>query len=162
VEAACKESKSKCFVSNVLCLGNTTVSGSLEACDAVVRLAESFGATKAVKLNVAGAFHSEFMRPAYDSLKKILETVTFHEPRIPVVFNVDGEEETNAAKIKEKLLNQLVQPVLWEKSMNRCLKNYGLAHVIEVGPGNVLTGLMRRILRDIDLNPKPKPSTLSI
>ncbi len=94
-------------VSNALCLGNTAVSGSHKACEEVMRIAEKYGATKTVKLNVAGAFHSEFMRPAFDKLKTVLDTVTFHSPSVPVVFNVDGEEETNPEKIKQKLLEQV-------------------------------------------------------
>jgi len=159
VAAAIAETKTKCYVSNLLCQGNITVSGSLEACDAVCRLGEKYGATKTVKLNVAGAFHSEFMRPAYNNLKKVLEDIKFNEPKIPVIFNVDAETETDGIKIKDKLLEQLVKPVLWERSMNNCLHTYRLAHIIEVGPGNVLTGLMRRILKSSDVDPKPRPST---
>jgi [acyl-carrier-protein] S-malonyltransferase len=90
-EAAAKATNSKCFVSNVLCPGNTTVSGSLEACEEVLKLGEKFGASKTVKLNVAGAFHSEYMRPAYTQLKKTLDGIKFNEPKIPVVMNVDGQ-----------------------------------------------------------------------
>jgi hypothetical protein len=94
-------------VANALCLGNTAVSGSHKACDEVIRLAEKYGASKTVKLNVAGAFHSEFMRPAFASLKSVLETVAFRAPVVPVVFNVDGKEETNPEMIKQKLLEQV-------------------------------------------------------
>lgn len=154
---ASRNSGEKVFVSNALCLGNTVVSGSLKACDEVMKLAESYGATKTVKLAVAGAFHSEFMRPAFDELKAVLETVTFKPPQIPVVFNVDGQEETDPNKIKQKLLDQLVKPVLWEKSILYCLEKFELAHVVEVGPGNVLTGLMRRILKEFKGDKKPNP-----
>jgi len=99
------------------------VAGTARACDEVVRLAPSYGATKTVKLTVAGllslfwclflsqfasgAFHSELMRPAYEKLEKVLENSTFAPPSIPVVFNVDGKEETDPKKIKQKLLEQV-------------------------------------------------------
>lgn len=125
--------------------------------------AEKFGATKTVKLNVAGAFHSEFMRPAYDQLKKTLDSIKFHVPRMPVVFNVDGAPEADPEKIKQRLLDQLVKPVLWEKSIVFAIKNYNLAFVTEVGPGNVLTGLMRRILKELnDVPKKPTPKATNI
>jgi [acyl-carrier-protein] S-malonyltransferase len=145
-----------------------------------MKVATNYGASKAVKLNVAGAFHSEFMRPAYNALKEVLDKVEFLPPKIPVMFNVDAEIErlpfsftrcgfelilflySDVVKIKSKLLDQLVKPVLWERSMNNCLRNYDLAQVIEVGPGNVLTGILRRILKSSDAAVKPRPSTLSV
>ncbi len=156
-EEAARTTKETIVVSNALCLGNTAVSGSLKACDEVMRLGEKFGATKTVKLAVAGAFHSEFMRPAYEDLKKVLDTVTFHPPQLPVVFNVDGSEETDPQKMKEKLLEQLVKPVLWEKSVVHALDKFQLAHSVEVGPNNVLTGIMRRILKEYKGQHKPNP-----
>lgn len=143
-EAASKATNSRCTVSNVLCPGNTTISGSSEGCDEVVKLGASFGASKTVRLNVAGAFHSEYMRPAYEQLKVTLDKVEFKAPTIPLIMNVDGQVEKDPARIKAKLLEQLVQPVQWERSMLLALKEFQLAHVVEVGPGNVLTGLMRR------------------
>lgn len=77
-------------------------------------------------------------------------------------MNVDGQVETDTEKIKSKLLEQLVQPVLWERSMLFALKNYNLAHVVEVGPGNVLTGLLRRILKISDVKPQPRPKALNV
>ncbi len=160
--AAAKNTNSKCTVSNVLCLGNIVISGSSAACDEVIKLAESFGASKTVRLAVAGAFHSEFMRPAYSRLQEALKKVKFNAPKIPVIFNVDGDVESDPEKIKERLAEQLIKPVLWERSMTHAVRSYNLAHAIEVGPGNVLTGIMRRILKNIDAPVKPRPSTLSV
>ncbi len=106
---AAKNTNSPCSVSNVLCLGNIVISGSASACDEVVKLAESFGASKTVRLTVAGAFHSEFMRPAYAKLQEALKKVKFNPPRLPIVFNVDAEVESDPEKIKEKLAEQLVR-----------------------------------------------------
>ncbi len=156
-EEAAKNTKESIVVSNALCMGNTAVSGSLKACDEVMRLGERFGATKTVKLAVAGAFHSEFMRSAYDDLKTVLDTIEFRAPTIPVVFNVDGTEETDPQKMKEKLLEQLIKPVLWEKSIVYALDKFELAHTVEVGPNNVLTGIMRRILKEYKGANKPNP-----
>ncbi len=88
--------------------------------------------------------------------------VRFNAPRIPVVFNVDAEAETDANAIKKKLLDQLVKPVLWDRSMSNAIRNYNLAHVVEVGPGNVLTGIMRRILKASNAPVKPRPSSTSV
>jgi hypothetical protein len=110
--------------------------------------------------------------------------VKFSAPRIPVVFNVDAEEESDPEKIKSKLQEQLVKPVLWDRSMTNAVRNYNLAHVVEVGPGwnrekkknifcclilhffcelgNILTGIMRRILKASDAPSKPRPSAISV
>ena len=160
--AVSKSTNSRCTVANLLCPGNVVVSGSEEACEEVMKRAESFGATKAVRLNVAGAFHSEFMRPAYAALSEALQKVKFNPPRVPVLFNVDAEAESDPEKIRNKLLEQLVKPVLWERTMNAALRTHHLVHVIEVGPGNVLTGILRRILKTADPTIKARPSAFSV
>ena len=162
-EAATKSSGDKIVVANALCLGNTAVSGSIKACDEVVKLGEKYGATKVVKLAVAGAFHSDFMKPASEELNKTLQAIEFHSPQIPVVFNVDAQEETDGAKIKEKLLSQLVSPVLWEKSILYAINKFDISHAVEVGPGNVLTGIMRRVLKEYKGGKKkPTPKAVNV
>ena len=150
-------------MANVLCLGNTAVSGSSKACEEVVKLGEKFGATKTVKLAVSGAFHSEFMLPAAEDLKKTLDNITFKAPLIPVVNNVDGGIESDPAKIKEKLLQQLTHPVLWEKCILTALEDFDVAYTVECGPGNVLTGIMRRIMKEYKGGKrKPTPKAMNV
>lgn len=161
-EVAAKNTGSRCFVSNLLCAGNTAVSGAIPACDEVVRLGPQYGAIKVVKLNVAGAFHSDFMQMAYDKLAAVLEGIDFQKPRFPVILNVDAQEEVDPKRIKAKLLEQLVKPVLWEKSILAALQKFELAHAVEVGPGNALTGIMRRILKDYKGDKKPTPKAMGV
>ena len=123
--------------------GQIVLSGQAEACKRVAAMAESHGATGAVELQVAGAFHSPIMAPAAEKLAEAIEDATFADPVIPVIANVDATIYTNAGEIKDKLLAQLTGLVRWAQSM-RVLLDGGLETPFEVGPGRVLTGLMRR------------------
>ena len=129
--------------SNFNAPGQIVLSGQAEACKRVAAMAESHGATGAVELQVAGAFHSPIMAPAAEKLAEAIEDATFADPVIPVIANVDATIYTNAGEIKDKLLAQLTGLVRWAQSM-RVLLDGGLETPFEVGPGRVLTGLMRR------------------
>ncbi len=131
---------------NFNCPGQVVLSGGVEACLRAADLAEQFGASGTVALNVAGAFHSEFMAPAAESLSEALAEVSFAPPRVPVVSNVDAQPHAETGRIAEKLLAQLVSPVRWSESMEALLAG-GVERFFEIGPGRVLTGLMRRIHR---------------
>jgi [acyl-carrier-protein] S-malonyltransferase len=132
-------------VANVLCPGNTVVSGHAEACERLMALAEAAGA-KTVRLSVAGAFHTPIMQPAVERLHAALQGVQFRTPRIPVISNVDGQPHTDPAEFPSLLLRQIVEPVRWEDSM-RYLLSQGFDTFYELGPGRVLRGLLRRIDR---------------
>lgn len=132
-------------VANVLCPGNTVVSGHAEACERLISAAEAAGA-KTVRLSVAGAFHTPIMQPAVERLRAALQGVTFRRPRIPVISNVDGQPHTDADEFPGLLLRQIVEPVRWEDSM-RYLLGQGFDQFYELGPGRVLRGLLRRIDR---------------
>jgi [acyl-carrier-protein] S-malonyltransferase len=106
------------------------------------------GAKRALLLPVSGAFHSALMQPAVESLASILEDVPFQKAAIPVIPNVTTEPTTDPQKLKELLIQQVVSPVRWTESMIT-LGNQGITQAYEVGPGNVLKGLMRRINRDL-------------
>ncbi len=135
-------------VANLLCPGNTVVSGTRAACERVVALAEETGAARAVPLAVAGAFHTPIMRPADEKLAEVLANVQISAPRIPVISNVDVEVHTDADDIRATLVRQLLSPVQWEKTMRKLMAD-GYDTFYEVGPGRVLRGLMKRIDRKI-------------
>jgi [acyl-carrier-protein] S-malonyltransferase len=134
-------------VANLLCPGNIVVSGNREACSRVAQLAEAAGAMKVIPLTVAGAFHTPLMQPAYERLAKAVAEAKIISPRIPVISNVDAEPHSDPADIRQLLVKQLVSPVQWEESMRRMLGQHGVERAYEIGPGRVLTGLMKRIDR---------------
>ena len=102
----------------------------------------------AVELNVSGAFHSPLMSPARENLAEMINSLEISDKVYPVFTNVDAKSVTKAIDIKSSLIQQLENPVLWAKSILE-MKNKGINHFIEVGPGKVLQGLNRRIDRSI-------------
>lgn len=135
-------------VANRLCPGNIVISGHSRACERAAELADSFGAMKAVPLAVAGAFHTELMRPAVPRLTEALDDVSLRTPRIPMVSNVDAKPHDDPGELRELLIQQVVSPVRWEDSM-RYLLEQGAQHFYEIGPGRVLRGLLKRINRKV-------------
>ena len=132
---------------NFNCPGQIVLSGSKAACRRAHDLAEKYGAMKAVPLEVAGAFHTEMMAGAADTLKEVLQNTDISEPsNIKIIANIDADYYQSAKKIAEGLTKQLTCPILWQKCMERLLAD-GVEKFYEIGPGRVLTGLMRRIDR---------------
>ena len=131
---------------NFNCPGQIVLSGGTEACKRAAELAEQFGASGAVELKVAGAFHSEIMAPAAEAFGAVLAEVAFCDPTTTVIANVDARPYTGADQIAEKLLAQLTGPVRWQQSIEYLLAD-GIDDAYEIGPGRVLAGLMRRIDR---------------
>ncbi len=132
---------------NFNCPGQIVLSGTVGACQRAAELAETHGAIKAVPLSVAGAFHSEMMDPAADELSKALAGCPIKDPtNIKVIANIHAEYYTDSNDIRHGLVRQLVQPILWQKCMEKLLAE-GLENFYEIGPGRVLTGLMKRIHR---------------
>jgi [acyl-carrier-protein] S-malonyltransferase len=123
--------------------GQIVLSGASEACTRVAAMAEEFGASGAVELQVAGAFHSAIMAPAAEKLAGAIEAASFADPKVPVIANVDAQIYAGAGEIKDKLLAQLTGSVRWAQSMQLLVAG-GLDSPFEIGPGRVLTGLMRR------------------
>ena len=136
-------------VANILCPGNIVVSGTNEACERVAELARPAGAIKAVPLAVAGAFHTPLMQKAVEKLAEALDAITIEPPRIPVISNVDALPHTDPGEIRQILMKQILQPVLWEKSV-RYLLEREFDQFFEIGPGRVLRGLLKRIDRKVD------------
>ena len=101
---------------------------------------------RTIRLAVAGAFHTEIMRPAVDVLKQALAQVDFAETRVPVISNVDAMPHRSASEIQGLLASQVVSPVLWEASL-RAMLDAGVSKFIEVGTGKVLAGTLKRVDR---------------
>jgi [acyl-carrier-protein] S-malonyltransferase len=135
-------------IANLLCPGNIAVSGSKAACQRVAERAEAAGASKAVMLAVAGAFHTQIMQPAVARLAAALQKISLKPPRIPVISNVDARPHDKPDEIRDLLMRQVVSPVLWEDSLRHLLAE-GFDEFYEVGPGRVLRGLLKRIDRKI-------------
>lgn len=135
-------------LANFLCPGNIVVSGHTEACARLEEPANAEGARMVMPLTVAGAFHTPLMQPAVERLTAVLENVTLHAPRIPVVSNVDATAHDDPEEIRQLLVQQVVSPVRWEDSMNKLLAD-GTEQFYEIGPGRVLRGLLKRIARKV-------------
>lgn len=150
VEDLCEKSRQGDIlqVANLLCPGNTVVSGTRAACERVAGLAAETGAARAIPLAVAGAFHTPIMRPADEKLAEVLASVKISSPRVPVISNVDAEVHTDSEDIRTILVRQILSPVLWEKSMRKLMAE-GYDDFYEIGPGRVLRGLMKRIDRKV-------------
>jgi [acyl-carrier-protein] S-malonyltransferase len=141
---ASEKSGEKIQIANYLCNGNYAVSGTSAACAAVSELAKpEFKARMTVKLAVAGAFHTEFMKPAVSALEEVLANVEIKKPRIPVISNVDAKAHSDPATIKKLLATQVTSPVLWENTMDLVLGS-GFEEAYELGPGKVTTGILKR------------------
>ncbi|MEZ6057352.1 MAG: ACP S-malonyltransferase [Planctomycetaceae bacterium] len=132
-------------LANYLCPGNIVVSGTVAACEKAVELTEATGG-RAIPLAVAGAFHTSIMQPADQRLAEALTPVAMQSPRIPVISNVDAKSHTSPDELKQLLVRQVISPVRWEDSI-RAMLDAGIDEFYEIGPGKVLTGLMKRISR---------------
>src|SRR5262245_16696688 len=163
--AAVGRTRGICALANLNAPGQIVLSGELAALDAVEAAAASHGVKRAVRLTVAGGFHSECMRSASVRLERALAEVKLRAPRIPFVSNVTGAPLTDPSEIKDALARQVCSSVLWERSMRHALAA-GIDAVLEPGPGNVLCGLMRRIAKDSGAVPRlrgvEKPADLEV
>jgi len=133
---------------NLLGPGNIVVSGEAPALEHVESVAAELGAMKVLPLAVAGAFHSALMKPADDQLAQILDQTPITSPRIPVYSNVDSIPHAGPDDLRRTLVAQVLQGVRWEDSMRRMLSD-GFDTFYEIGPGRVLTGLLKRIDRKV-------------
>ncbi|OQY04209.1 MAG: [acyl-carrier-protein] S-malonyltransferase [Planctomycetales bacterium 4572_13] len=132
---------------NFNCPKQIVLSGAAGACKRAADLAEKHGAMKAIPLSVAGAFHSTMMNPAAEELEKALAGCPIKDPsEIKVIANISGEYYKNTDTIRNGLVKQLIRPILWQKCMEKLLAE-GFESFCEIGPGRVLTGLMKRINR---------------
>jgi len=136
-------------VANLLCPGNTVVSGAIPAIDELCRLAEA-KQLRTARLAVAGAFHTALMKPADDSLAAALAKVSLAPARVPVWTNVDARPHTDPAEFPALLVRQVLSPVRWEEILRGLLAS-GVERFYEIGPGRVLAGLLKRVHRKAEL-----------
>jgi [acyl-carrier-protein] S-malonyltransferase len=129
--------------------GQVVISGTAEAVAVASERARALGASRVVPLKVSGPFHSPLMRPAAAALAGVLGDLAFRDARVPVVCNVDGAVHRAADDFPALLVRQVAEPVRWSAVM-RCLLAAGVSRCVEVGPGRVLSGLMRQLDRSVE------------
>lgn len=146
VEDICRQAGSQgaCEAVNFNCPGQIVIAGAEAAIDEAIRLASAAGAAKAVKLNVSGAFHSSLMKPAAQRMAEVLAKAAVSDAAWPVYTNCDAQPTQAADEIRQKLVRQIDHAVLWEESV-KAMAAAGIERFVEIGPGRVLSGLLRRI-----------------
>ena len=133
-------------IANYNCPGQLVISGEVDAVNHVLELAKvEIGARRCRPLPVSGAFHSPLMAPAQQKFASVLELVTMQPPQVDITMNVTGEFATDANNIRHLLFQQITQPVQWEQTL-QTIEKTGITHFVEVGPGKVLSGLVKRTL----------------
>ena len=137
-------------IANINSPGQLVISGATENITKAGEMAKARGAARAIPLQVSGAFHSPLMQPAVDGMTQILAKVNFKNPSIPIIANVTALPLTSGSQIKEELLKQLCSGVQWQRSVEYMVRQ-GVANFIEIGPGKVLAGLIKRISRDVEM-----------
>ncbi len=146
VERICASAGGLVIAANYNCDGQVVISGEKEAVEGACALMKEAGARRALPLAVSGAFHSPLMEPARMELAKAIAATSFKSPVCPIYQNVTAEAETEPERIKDNLLAQLTSPVRWTQSVKNMLRD-GADEFVELGPGAVLQGLIRRISR---------------
>ncbi len=137
-------------VANFNCPGQTVISGAEDSINKAVELAKDKGAHRAIPLQVSGAFHTPLMRPAVDGMAKIIAKLEFRDPTTPIIGNTTAQPLATAPAVKEELLYQLCNCVQWQRSVEYMIAR-GVSTFIEIGPGKVLAGLIKRIDRDVKI-----------
>ncbi len=135
-------------LANINCPGQIVISGAAQNLTKSMDMAKARGASRVIPLQVSGAFHSPLMQPAVDGMSAFIGQVSFREPGIPVIANTTAGPLATAESVKPELLNQLCNPVQWQRSIEYMINN-GVTTFIEIGPGKVLAGLIKRISRDV-------------
>lgn len=142
IQAICRDSGAT--AANYNAPDQVVLSGAVEAITKAEELAKAGGAKRAIKLEVAGAFHSSLMQPAAEQLREVVAKIEIRPPLAPIVSNVTGQPTQSPEEIRELLVKQIVSPVLWEPSV-RSLIQAGATHFLEFPPARILSALLRRI-----------------
>jgi len=137
------------WIANANCPGQLVISGAKENLPKAAELAKARGALRTIPLQVSGAFHTPLMQPAVDGMSEIIATLTFCDPVIPIVANTSAQPLHTAKEVKEELLRQLCNGIQWQRSIEYMVDN-GVTTFIEIGPGKVLSGLIKRISKDVN------------
>lgn len=149
VEDICAQIEGVVVAANYNCPGQLVISGSIEAVDAACEQLKAAGARRALRLPVGGAFHSPLMEPAKIELQEAIEAAPFKAPVCPVYQNVDAKPYTDPEQIKANLIAQLTAPVRWTYIVQNMLAD-GADSFVELGPGAVLQGLIKKVNREAD------------
>ncbi len=149
VEKICSETEGIVVPANYNCPGQLVISGEVEAVNLACEKLKEAGARRALLLPVGGAFHSPLMEPAREELAAAIEATTFNAPGCPIYQNVTTTAVTDSDQIKNNLILQLTAPVKWTQSVQQMIKDGGKSFV-EVGPGKVLQGLVRKIDSEVE------------
>jgi [acyl-carrier-protein] S-malonyltransferase len=149
IERICQEARGDqvCSIANFNSANQAVIAGNTEAVDRAIELLNGV-AKRVIKLKVSAPFHCALMKPAQDRLAADLERLSFNEPAMPVVTNVDAAATSDPNQLRDALVRQVSAPVRWLESM-QLLMQQGVDTFVEAGPGKVLTGLMRQISRDV-------------
>lgn len=151
IEDICQETNGIVVAANYNCPGQVVISGEVDAVKNACEKLSSAGARRALVLPVGGAFHSELMIDAKKELSSAINQTVFNQPSCPIYQNVNGRPELSVEKIKENLIAQLTSPVKWTQSVNKMIQD-GCNNFIEIGPGKVLQGLVRKINRESEVS----------
>ena len=148
VKKCCLKIKEVVVPANYNCPGQIVVSGEKRAIINLTRILNERGARRVIPLNVGGAFHSPLMLPAKKELEKYIQKIKFKKPLYPIYQNSVGKGVLSVEEIKKNLVDQLVSPVLWTQSINQMITD-GIKNYIEIGPGKVLRGLIKKVNPDV-------------
>ncbi|WAA10672.1 ACP S-malonyltransferase [Fervidibacillus albus] len=148
-------------LANINCPGQIVISGTKTGVDKACEIAKEKGARRTIPLEVSGPFHSVLMEPAAKRMKTVLERYELKDTKIPVISNVTAEPVTSGDDMKRLLIKQITSPVLWEDSVRKLIQ-LGVTTFVEIGPGKVLTGLIRKIDRSVNVLPIYDEATMEI
>ncbi|MCY7834186.1 ACP S-malonyltransferase [Bacillus spizizenii] len=148
-------------LANLNCPGQIVISGTAKGVELASEQAKEDGAKRAIPLEVSGPFHSELIKPAAEKLKEVLDSCDIKDASVPVISNVSADVMTEKAEIKEKLIEQLYSPVRFEESINKLIAE-GVTIFIEIGPGKVLSGLVKKVNRRLKTIAVSDPETIEL
>ena len=148
LEEVCRETGSQ--IANYNCSGQIVISGTKESIARSMDLAKARGAKRVVPLQVSGAFHSILMQPTVEGMAQAISQIDFNQPQVPIIANSTAKPLTNPDEVKEELLRQLCHCVQWQPSIEYMV-SAGVLTFIEIGPGQVLSGLIRRINKEVQV-----------
>ena len=149
LEEVCIETSAE--IANMNCSGQIVISGTKEAIARSMDLAKSRGAKRVVPLQVSGAFHSTLMRPAVEGMTQVISEVNLRPPTVPIIANSTAKPVTSVDEVKEELIQQICNCVKWQPSVEYMV-NGGISTFVEIGPGQVLSGLIKRISSDVTVH----------
>ena len=148
---ATEEIQKPVVAANYNCPGQLVISGDVDAVKKAVEIAKEEGCRLAKILPVSGAFHSPLMKPALEGLQKQLEEISFRDPEFPLYSNATAEPAKDASEVKANLIAQLTSPVKWTQTLQNMEKN-GISDFVEIGPGKVLQGLVKRTISNANIS----------